>query len=526
MKKSMSIFIFLVVIIVLCVVSAQAWQGRMAGMGDIYGLVEDESDFLTHPADIAVGKGFTFYSNMYYGVQTTDRFSYSYAVHDPAYDPANPFFSLWDANYDAAGRESRYGGLLGGAFPLGAGRVGVFFQYTGLDGSLRGDRADTVYWGGNSHMFPPLLFDQKNKLDDVALRILYGIPASTNLKLGVEFKIDYKKEKNQTFIDIYTNALTGWSDGGYDLLHLGVPYDSEYYEASMKASLETMIGSAKTSFTARGGIPFSTKNNYYHAASTYYGVDNDGEINGHTIGADVWVRLPINNSLSLPILVKYDYKKVNRKAEGQGTGGWDFRYIKHSSQEKSMAFTAGGGADYTPYAGTKIAGGLYYTYFKNSTDFAFMYREIPYPIYWYRYEHSGYPKITENRISFKAACEKTVSSAVTLNGGLNAFYGQVTQNNDFSLYPAGPPVYTIRGFSSSMKGNRWGAGASASATIKIGGQIIEPYIVGGFERLNLSGDGLSYQEYLFIGNVIDGVYPHVDLKKKVWCIGGGLSLRF
>ena len=29
------------------------WQGRMAGTGDAYGLCEDESDYLIHPATIS-----------------------------------------------------------------------------------------------------------------------------------------------------------------------------------------------------------------------------------------------------------------------------------------------------------------------------------------------------------------------------------------------------------------------------------------------------------------------------------------
>jgi hypothetical protein len=58
---------FLVVIVGLLTLSlagvSHGWQGRMAGMGDPFGLVQDESDFLIHPSGIADGKGTNFYGN-------------------------------------------------------------------------------------------------------------------------------------------------------------------------------------------------------------------------------------------------------------------------------------------------------------------------------------------------------------------------------------------------------------------------------------------------------------------------------
>jgi hypothetical protein len=39
------------------------FQGRMAGMGDPYGLVEDESDFLIHPSKVAKGEGIRYYGS-------------------------------------------------------------------------------------------------------------------------------------------------------------------------------------------------------------------------------------------------------------------------------------------------------------------------------------------------------------------------------------------------------------------------------------------------------------------------------
>jgi len=60
-KKSMkrnwlSVFAALLLLAVLAA-PGMAWQGRMAGAGDAYGLIEDESDYLTHPAVPCHGQG-------------------------------------------------------------------------------------------------------------------------------------------------------------------------------------------------------------------------------------------------------------------------------------------------------------------------------------------------------------------------------------------------------------------------------------------------------------------------------------
>ncbi|HEX2967207.1 MAG TPA: hypothetical protein VHO84_15585, partial [Syntrophorhabdaceae bacterium] len=101
MKKGAIVCMFLTVSLLLCTAPVHAWQGRMAGMGNAYGLVEDESDFLIHPAGIANGQGLNFYGNMRFGLQTTDKNSLSYS-YAPVGDPA----SWTEYSYDASGRET------------------------------------------------------------------------------------------------------------------------------------------------------------------------------------------------------------------------------------------------------------------------------------------------------------------------------------------------------------------------------------------------------------------------------------
>jgi len=517
MKKGITVSLFAIALMLLCSMPTQAWQGRVAGMGGVYGLVEDESDFLTHPAGIANGQGLNFYGNMRFGLQTTDKFSYSYRIAAAA---SPGLWTQWD--YDASGREFQYEGLFGGALPLGKGRMGVFLQYTGSDGELRGDFVSRNYAGATSSVYN---FDQETSFDDLALRVLYGIPVNSNLKLGTELQVAYKKDYAKTKRSYggstYINETWGWPDYPNSLLYLGVPRDSRYYEASMKASVEAMIGPAKASFTARTGLPFSSKNDYYYLNNTVAGGDHDGgKVKGRSFGADAWVRVPLNSALSIPFLVTFDYKKLDRKAEGREMLAWTGYYGRHIYRDESVNLTAGGGIDYTPIQGTKIAGGLYYTYLKDTTDFVYTYSNYPnVGSYWYYYDHSGFPETKEHKVSFKGAVEKTISPDLTLTGGFTAFYGRMKQASDYRYAYTGS--YTPTRFSSSAKGNHWGTNISLGASFKAGATIMEPYVAGGFERVNLSGDGASYAN-----STIVIVYPDTDLKKHVWSIGGGLALRF
>ena len=60
MKKNCLFFVIISFLVLSLAGVSYGWQGRMGGMGDPYGLVEDESDFLFHPAGIANGKGINF----------------------------------------------------------------------------------------------------------------------------------------------------------------------------------------------------------------------------------------------------------------------------------------------------------------------------------------------------------------------------------------------------------------------------------------------------------------------------------
>jgi hypothetical protein len=87
-KKSCLFFVILGFLVLSLAGVSYGWQGRMAGMGDPYGLVQDESDFLIHPAGIANGKGTNFYGN--YRFNYTDVMKWNYTSTE--FTPAGAFY--------------------------------------------------------------------------------------------------------------------------------------------------------------------------------------------------------------------------------------------------------------------------------------------------------------------------------------------------------------------------------------------------------------------------------------------------
>ena len=523
MKKGFVLPVLLVLLVLLCAMPLQAWQGRAGAMGEASGLVEDESDLLTHPAVIAGGKGVNFYGNLGVKSSLIDKFSFSTKILTPATGVSSTMVS------EAAGKEWQLDGLTGFAFPVGTGRMGIFFQYTGVEGALNGDQIRD--WSTGVH--EAYSFDIKNKVDDLALRFLHAVPFGTNLKLGGEFQIGQKTEKFTSFIgnlrniDSYTNAAYGpWGDDVTSLLQYGVPRDSKYYEVSLKASVEAKMGPAKAAFTARGGMPVGgTDNHYFHerfaGSVSTGGIDMYGKVKGYNVGADAWIRLPLSTSLTLPFLIKFDFKDMKRDGDGPEFGAWGAFgnwSSMYENKEKSMAITAGGGADYSPAKDTRIAGGLYYSYLNAKMTYNFAEKFFISPN-WTVVRNSGYPETKEHKISLKLSGEKTLSSAFTVNGGFNAFYGWVKQGYNYDFHNSAAPGNAA--FDTSLKGKHWGLGASLGLSMLAGATTFEPYIAGGLERCDLSGNGTSLSNGAVTRLITDSA-----LKKHVLSIGAGIALRY
>jgi len=450
MRKRYLLMLFSLLIIVLASTSF-AWQGRMGGMGDPYGLISDESDYLIHPAKIARGEGVRFYGDY--------RFTYTGVTDWEFYDV-----------FDIPGDELRHNALVGTAFPLGPGRMGLFFQYDGM----RGD-----YDGTDPYESIHLTSD----FDEFALRLLYGLPIG-GFNVGGEVQFAYCQEENEIF-DYTYDLLSVWLNDNWIPEYL-YPYDSRYWEALFKGSLERKIGPLDLEFTLRGGFIFGGDNEWYfehHSPTTDVAWDLDGNVEGWRIGGDLWARYPLGDGLTLPVLVRVDYQTKTRDGAGPGSLDLAGDYFDYEHERKDLAIMAGGGVDKEFGKDTRIAAGIYYNYLQGR-DKIVMFENGVLDYRW------TFPDITEHRALLRIAGERRLSPVVVLRSGINGFYGwrRVEDTGHFFA-----------------DGSHWGVGVSVGGTITLKRFTIEPFIAGGYQGLDLDEE---------------------DVVRNEWNIGGGFSVLF
>jgi len=454
MKKVLLFLLGLSFLVITLAGTAYSWQGRMGGMGDPYGLVQDESDFLIHPAKIAKGEGVRFYGDY--------RFTYT-DVTDWEY---------YDASFDIPGDELRHDALVGAAFPLGPGRMGLFFQYDGM----RGD------YDGTS---PTEVIQLTSDFDDFALRLLYGLPIG-GFNLGGEVQFAYRQEENQIY-DYFFDLSMAWLNDNWIPEYL-YPYDSHYWEALFKGSIEGKVGPLELEFTLRGGFLFGGDNEWYYefqlpAGAPFYGWDMDGGVEGWRIGGDLWARYPLGDGLTLPVLVRVDYQEKTRDGDGPGFGLYTGTLWDYEHERTDLAITAGGGLDKEFGKDTRIAAGIYYNYLQGKDEFVIFANGVLYD--WWTF-----PDITEHRALLRIAGERRLSPVVVLRSGINGFYGWRRVEDTGHLF---------------ADGSHWGVGVSLGGTITVKRFTIEPFIAGGYQGLDLDEE---------------------DVVRNEWNIGGGLSVLF
>ncbi len=499
MKKSCLFFVIFGFLVFSLAGVSYGWQGRMAGMGDPYGLVADESDFLIHPAKIANGKGINFYGGYRFNYTGVTDWSYNL----DRFNPAGTLIGFY--NYDTSGQEYKHNALLGAAFPLGMGRMGLFFEYAGKRGDYDGNE-DIL---GVSNYTD---YDLKSKLDNFALRLLYGIPIC-GFKLGGEFQLAYRKEENRNSIPGYLNYLVGTTFAERNLTPFQLPYNSKYWEALLKGSLEGKVGPADVEFTLRGGFIFSGDNSLVLTQTTGF-FDSSGDVKGWNIGGDFWLRYPLANDLSLPFLVRIDYQAKTRNGEGQGEGTFSpLLNYPYESKERSLHLEAGGGVNKDCGKGTKIAAGIYYNYLHGK--YGIKLRENSGGS-WRDMDH--FLPSNEHQVMIRLAGEYEISPSVTLRMGLAPFFGWVGEDYKFADLNN-----SVSGNTDDipLHGSHWGIGASIGGTVKFQRFSLEPFINAGYQKLNLNGDGERTSTSGAITNLWD-----MDKIKKEWSIGGGFSIKF
>jgi len=460
MRKRMFVVALLPLLVLILAGTSYAWQGRMGGMGDPYGLVADESDYLIHPAKIANGEGIRLYGDY--------RFTYTGVTE----------WALYVDVFDVPGDEQRHDALVGAAFPVGPGRMGLFFTYAGM----RGD-----YDGGS--LATEQVLQLTSDFDEFAVRLLYGLPIG-GFNLGGEVQFAYRQEENELYqYNLGTNAV--YLNDTFFSFYL-CPYDSHYGEALFKGSLEGKAGPLDLEFTLRGGFLFGSANEYHWEYQNPPGTPQDafvldGGVQGWRIGGDFWARYQLGDGLTLPLLVRVDYQQKTR--DGDGLEMWGVSYCNYEHERTDLSITAGGGVDKEFDKDTRIAAGIYYNYLQGRDEFA---------LYLNGVENRAWtmPDVNEHRALLRIVGERRLSPMVALRAGLNGFYGwrKLASEGDvlFWDYPA--------------EGSHWGVGVSVGGTITVKRFTFEPFISGGYQGLDL--------------------VTEENIARNEWNIGGGVSGLF
>jgi hypothetical protein len=504
MKKaclSLGILGFLVLSIA---VPAYSWQGRMVGMGDPFGLVQDESDFLIHPAGIAQGQGVKFYGDY--------RFTYTGVTDwDIKLDRSNTAGTLVDFfHFDTSGHEYKHNALVGTAFPFGGGRMGLFFTYDGMRGDYDGNE-------DRSALSNFAEFDLTKNLDNFALRLLYGRTVGgtdVGLELGMARR-DEQQETwwNQTDMLVATqNYIWSFDVPERSLFPFMIPYDSKYWELLWKIGMAVKLAPLTTEASLRGGAIVSSDNDYRYLyqsplGSPGYNADMNGDVTGWRIGSDIWTRYPGGGGLTFPFLFSFDYAEKKRDGSGIGTGPVDLGLLyAYTHKEHSLDLKAGGGVEKKFGATALLAAGIYYNYLRANDDIRLS-RNITGIS-----DNSDFPFHREHRVILRLAGEKEFSPILALRMGLNFFYGWVDEEFKFTD--------TVMMDKIPLDGSHWGIGASLGGTIKIPPITLEPFINGGWQKWDLDGDGETS-----FASTITNLWD-MDKLRKQWSIGGGFSITF
>ena len=509
MKKSCLFFVILGFLVFSLAGVSYGWQGRMGGMGDPYGLVQDESDFLFHPAKIANEKGINFFGNYRFNYTDVGDWNITLTSSNIGPGPGGGVFIQYP--FKSSGDEFKHEGLLGAVIPLGPGKMGILLDYLGRRGEYDGVENQFGTFGS----YGDYTFSLKNPLDAFSLRVLYGLPIM-GVDVGFDLGIDYKNEKNKSSflasdLSIYTeNYIWGLTAPERALRLFMIPYDSNYWDFSWKLGIGKKSDCFDIDATLKSSFIFSSKNKYQYIyqnplGDNDYNASMDGDVHGYRIGFDVWTRAKLGEGMTLPFLVSIESGNKKRTGEGIGTGiadgGLSYSY---EHKEKELSFKLGGGLEKKLAGNTLVAGGLYYSYIKNNDSIWFTRNVVE------QVDDSGFPSRKEHQVMLKLSGEKNLTPQLALRMGLNIFYSWVKEN--YNHYDG----FQTTDF--SLDGNRWGIGASLGGTVKFQRFSVEPFLAGGYQKLSLCGDGSIAPNFI---DVIDA-----SKIRKEWSIGGGFSIKF
>jgi len=237
-------------------------------------------------------------------------------------------------------------------------------------------------------------------------------------------------------------------------------------------------------------------------------------VHGWQIGSELWLRYPLAQDLTLPLLVRLDYQEKNRGGDGPAWGAGSGNHFVYEDEEENLAITVGGGMDKEFGKKARIAAGIYYNYLREKEDLSSIFIS---PAGWGTTGET-YPDSVEHQVLLRMAGEYPLSPAVALRAGFNFFYGWVTSKVEYSSHGS------AGGFSiedlSDHGCPHWGVRASLGGTIKVKTITLEPFVGGGYRQLHLSAPGSYFDS--------GGTYGLSNEKftRNEWFVSTGFSVLF
>ena len=327
----------------------------------------------------------------------------------------------------------------------------------------------------------------------------------------------YNEKKETQTLDhesaaYYINLPFGGGGNFYNLFPFMRPYDSRYWEAAFKGSLESGFGPAKFAVTLTGGFIFSGENNLTHLnmdGPEKRAAKFIGNVNGWNIGEELWVRYPLKEDVLLPFVLRMKYQTVTRDGNGLGVNSFPpFKAFVYENRESNYHAEVGGGVERKLLEEIKFGAGMYYVFLGNRNNFLSRVltatgREM--------FDQRKYPNEIEHQVILRLAAEKDVSPMVAMRSGVEFFYGKVSKKYES---PSQWPEYV------SVDGPHWGMRVSLGGTVKFGKLNIEPFWGGGYQAWNLDGTGT-----ISAGNVLGNFVRMAEVRRE-WFTGGGFSITF
>lgn len=483
-------FLFTVCLwLVLSATAALGWTGRMSGMADPRGLVQDDSDFLAIPSLLAR--------------EQENRFvlSYAFGLSDVSSMDASIVTFPWGAaEHRLHGDASSHTVQLGGIRTSEVGNFGIFLT-AGLEDATQRGSSQTALQTYDSEV--------TRDLRNAVLNMYYARPgqhADFGASLGVEY-VDRFTKTEQSGPKYVLNYIWGGMFPVHMLNFFGLPEDSTAWKADGSLSMSRDFGHSELSLVLGGAALLSGESAYDfqennlaggvdYAASTY-----GDDMEGYSARAEVRYVSELQDGWSLPVLVRAEYSYWNTEGSGIGTGLLDagMAYLTHFTRE-NLSVTAGAGFN-REWGQSLVAGGLYGSV-SQSTDSAFVDQAG------IGADYSDHPRSNEYRITARLACETPISPRYTFNAGVSVYKGWI--QGRYRHYD-GMVVRDI-----SLNGGTSGGLAAIGLAYSGENYDVETFLNVGYAGFSTTGDG--------VGTV--GFATRIGLRQSSTSVKAGAALLF